>query len=48
MGGTPEKPKRNQISIGEGGRFTPDHNPKILEWGNSRNFEPKILLTGMW
>ena len=27
---------------------TPDHIPQIVEWGHSRNFEPKILVTGMW
>ena len=57
-GGTPDQlkfkvPSPRQILIfgrwgGVGGEGIPDHMSQILEWWESRNFEPKILVTGMW
>ena len=31
-----------------GGGYSRHHIPQILEWGHSRTFEPKILVTGIW
>ena len=34
---------------GKGGEGVLQTNiPQILEWGHPRNFEPKILVNGMW
>ena len=44
---TPDQLKSQVLTKFFGGS-NPDHIPQLLEWGHSRNFEPKIQVTGMW
>ena len=37
-----------KFSFSGGGEKLQTNIPEILEWGHSGNFEPKILVTGMW